>query len=201
MGIYTAVLIFFLTMVCGLEARPVSWTQGSTMMIYSNNMKNSVYYHYSPTYNYSFGLELLEDKVFDTSYAYLRATRLLNRRNTKNSQRNLYFRSGVSSKQWASYFFGLQGDWETRRLFVGFKMDQVESDSTDYFDQAYQLGVAPYLGDFGDLHTWLMIKAKKNSVTSEWSVFPLLRLFKRDVMLELGYNNKTSWDAHLMYRF
>ena len=86
-------------------------------------------------------------------------------------------------------------------MFVGFKMDQVESDSTDYFDQAYQLGVAPYLGDFGDLHTWLMIKAKKNSVTSEWSVFPLLRLFKRDVMLELGYNNKTSWDAHLMYRF
>ena len=173
----------------------------STLMAYSNNMKNSIYYHYSPTYKFSLGLEMIEDKVFDNSYGYFRFTNLLNRKNTKNSQRNLYFRSGVSSKQWASYFFGLQGDWETRRLFGGFKIDQIESGGRDYFDQSYQVGIAPYLGEYGDLHTWIMVKTKRNSVADEWSTFPLVRLFKGDVMLELGYNGETSWDAHLMYRF
>merc|ERR1711991_199775 len=102
-------------------------------------MKNSIYYHFSPTYKFSLGLEMVEDKVFDNSYAYFRFTRLLNRKNTQNSQRNLYFRSGVSSKQWASYFLGLQGDWETRRLFAGFNVNLIESGNRDYFDQSYQV--------------------------------------------------------------
>ena len=201
MGIVINLIILLMLLNIELDARPVSWSQGSTLMAYSNNMKNSIYYHYSPTYKFSLGLEMIEDKVFDNSYAYFRFTNLLNRKNTKNSQRNLYFRSGVSSKQWASYFFGLQGDWETRRLFAGFKIDQIESGGRDYFDQSYQVGIAPYLGEYGDLHTWIMVKTKRNSVADEWSTFPLIRLFKGDVMLELGHNGETSWDAHLMYRF
>ena len=201
MGIKKILFFIFIVIVVDVGARPVSWTQGSTLMAYSNNQKNSIYYHFSPTYKFSLGLEMVEDKVFDNSYAYFRFTRLLNRKNTQNSQRNLYFRSGVSSKQWASYFLGLQGDWETRRLFAGFNVNLIESGNRDYFDQSYQVGIAPYLGEFGDLHTWIMVKTKRNSVADEWSTFPLVRLFKGDVMLELGYNGETSWDAHLMYRF
>ena len=162
MGIMINLIILLMFLNIELDARPVSWSQGSTLMAYSNNMKNSIYYHYSPTYKFSLGLEMVEDKVFDNSYAYFRFTNLLNRKNTKNSQRNLYFRSGVSSKQWASYFFGLQGDWETRRLFAGFNINQIESGGRDYFDQSYQVGIAPYLGEYGDLHTWIMVKAKRN---------------------------------------
>jgi hypothetical protein len=29
----------------------------------------------------------------------------------------------------------------------------------------------------------------------------MLKLFKGDFLLEVGYNNKTKLDAHLMYRF
>lgn len=201
MGIKKILFFIFIVIAVNVGARPVSWTQGSTLMAYSNNTKNSIYYHFSPTYEFSLGLEMVEDKVFDNSYAYFRFTRLLNRKNTQNSQRNLYFRSAVSSKQWASYFFGLQGDWETRRLFAGFNVNLIESGDRDYFDQSYQIGIAPYLGEFGDLHTWIMVKTKRNSVTDEWSTFPVIRLFKGDVMLELGYNGETSWDAHFMYRF
>tara|TARA_Y200000002_G_scaffold338405_1_gene307735 strand:+ start:273 stop:878 length:606 start_codon:yes stop_codon:yes gene_type:complete len=201
MGINKILFFIFIVIIVNVDARPVSWTQGSTLMAYSNNLKNSIYYHFSPTYKFSLGLEMVEDKVFDNSYAYFRFTRLLNRKNMQNSQRNLYFRSGVSSKQWASYFFGLQGDWETRRLFAGFNVNLIESGNRDYFNQSYQVGIAPYLGEFGDLHTWIMVKTKRNSVADEWSTFPVIRLFKGDVMLELGYNGETSWDTHLMYRF
>ena len=109
MGIKKILFFIFIVIVVDVGARPVSWTKGSTLMAYSNNLKNSIYYHFSPTYKFSLGLEMVEDKVFDNSYAYFRFTRLLNRKNTQNSQRNLYFRSGVSSKQWSSYFFRTSG--------------------------------------------------------------------------------------------
>jgi hypothetical protein len=89
-------------------------------MSFSDNMKESIYYHFSPSYKYSVGIEGIKDKVFNSKYSYLRYTYLLDRRNTDISQRNLYFQSGLSSKGNESFFYGIHGDWETRRLFLGF---------------------------------------------------------------------------------
>jgi len=50
----------------------------------------------------------------------------LNRKNMQNSQRNLYFQSGISSKGFNEYFYGIHGDWETRRLFMGFGLKETE---------------------------------------------------------------------------
>ena len=76
-----------------VEARPISYSGGHTIMHFNDNMKESLYYHYSPSYKYSFGIENLNDKVFSKSYSYLRFTYLLNRKNKKESQRiSLYFK-------------------------------------------------------------------------------------------------------------
>ena len=64
--------------------RPVSYNDSFTFMTYSNYMKESLYVHYSPSFKHSIGVEVLEDKSFDTSYGLLRYTRLLMRKNTKN---------------------------------------------------------------------------------------------------------------------
>jgi hypothetical protein len=71
----------------------------------------------------------------------------------------------------------------------------------NYSDQYYQFGIAPYIGEYGDLHTWMFIKTKQNSLDDEWSTYPTLKFFKGDYLLEFGYNSKTSWDVHLMRRF
>ena len=71
----------------------------------------------------------------------------------------------------------------------------------DYSSQYLQLGAAPYVGDYGDLHTWVMLKTKKDTLTKNWSTYPVLKFFKGNFLIELGYNNKTEWDTHLMYRF
>ena len=200
MGIRFIVTIFCLVPL-GLDARPISYSGGSTLMVLTDNMKNSVYYHYSPSYKYSVGIENINDKVFDDSYSYARFTYLLDRKNTEYSQRNLYFQSGVSSKGFDEFFYGIHGDWETRRLFVGFGIKETERKIQDYIEQYYQIGVAPYLGDYGDLHTWIMIKAKDNSLENKWSTYPVLKFFKGNVLMEFGYSKKTKWDIHLMYRF
>ena len=185
----------------GLDARPISYSGGSTIMSFSDNIKDSLYYHYSPSYKYSVGIENIRDKYFNDNYSYVRFTYLLNRKNTENSQRNLYLQSGISSEGFNKFFYGMHGDWETRRLFVGFGLKETKRKIHDYSEQYYQIGVAPYLGDYGDLHTWIMIKAKDNSLENKWSTYPVLKFFKGNVLMEFGYGEKTEWDVHLMYRF
>ena len=73
--------------------------------------------------------------------------------------------------------------------------------SLDYEEQYLQVGVAPYIGEYGDLHTWLMLKSKKNDLTSNWDTYPVLKFFKGNALVELGYSEKSNWDIHLMYRF
>ena len=198
MGIFLKLFLVFM-FALDIEARPISYSGGHTLMHFNDSMKESVYYHYSPTYRYSFGIESLKDKAFNTSISYLRLTYLLNRKNTKNSQRNLYFQSGLASKD-NDNFFGIHGDWETRRYFVGFNYKEVNN-IIDYTDKHIQLGVAPYLGKYGDLHTWLMVKTKKNSLNNKQITYPVVKFFKGNFLLELGYDKKTDWDIHLMYRF
>ena len=53
-----------------LTARPISYSGGSTVMAFSNNMQDSVYYHYSPNYRVSFGVEAVNNKYTDQNYAY-----------------------------------------------------------------------------------------------------------------------------------
>ena len=198
MGIYIKIIFIFL-LVLNTEARPISYSGGHTLMHFNDNMKESIYYHYSPSFKYSIGVEELNNKIFDRSETNLRFTYLVNRKNTKNSQRNFYFQSAVSTKN-SNFIYGVHGDWETRRYFIGFDYKEVKN-IIDYSDKHIQLGLAPYLGKYGDLHTWLMVKTKKNSLNNKQITYPVIKFFKGNVLLELGYDKKTDWDIHLMYRF
>ena len=198
MGILSKIfiLLFFYNFI---EARPISYSGGHTLMHFNDSMKESIYYHFSPTYKYSIGLETLNNKEFGKHESNIRFTYLINRKNTKNSQRNLYFQSAVSAND-NNYIYGIHGDWETRRYFVGFDYKEVKN-IIDFTDKYVQIGMAPYLGEYGDLHTWLMIKTKKNSINNKQITYPVIKFFKGSALLELGYHKKTDWDVHLMYRF
>ena len=199
MGIKNTLII--LAFLCGIiEARPISYSGGSTIMSNSDNMRDTVYYHYSPTYKYSLGLEAVKDDYFNTDYSYLRFTYLIDRKNTNYSQRNLYFQSGLNSKGFNNNFYGIHGDWETRRWFIGFGYKKISHDSIDYEDKFIQFGLAPYLGEYGDFHTWIMVKSKKNSFSEDWSTFPVLKFFKGNFLIEFGYNDESEWDSHIVYR-
>ncbi len=202
MGIKIEIVVaFFCLMQLELNARPISYSGGSTLMAFSDDMKTSLYYHYSPSHKYSIGIESLNDKAFKDSYSYARLSYLVLRKNTEHSQTNLYFKSGISSKGLENIFYGINGDWETRRWFTGFSFKKIKTRSRNYREQYYQFGIAPYLGDYGDLHTWITVKIKENSLADKWSAYPVLKFFKGNVLMELGYGKVSQWDMHLMYRF
>ena len=88
MGIYLYFLFFILAST-NLEARPISYSGGSTLMMFSDNMKDSIYYHFSPTYKYSIGIESVKDNYLNNDYSLLRATYLINRK-IRNIPKEIY---------------------------------------------------------------------------------------------------------------
>ena len=65
----------------------------------------------------------------------------------------------------SNYSYGVQGDWETK-YFLGFKHSQNGFDS-EFYDQYFMAGMVPYVGKYGDLHTWVMLKARRKSDSNE----------------------------------
>ena len=196
-------VIFAILMLTAFEsqARPISYVGGHTLMLNSSEQSDNIYWHYTPNINYSIGLDYQQDKVSEEYFSSARLTYLLNRKNTVTSQRNLYVKTGVALTNSDNHFYALTGDWESRRLFAGFSAKKISGVSYDLFEQSAKIGVAPYLGDYGDFHTWLMIETKKNDLDDKRTTYPVLRLFKGGALVEVAYHKSSDWTAHLMYRF
>lgn len=202
MGIYKnlifATILFMLSDLA--QSRPVSWAGGSTILYRTNSMMSSYTFHYSPTYKYSIGAEYVNDRYFNNHFINLRSTYLLDRHNTKISQRNIYLTGGISTKTNQDFSYGIHGDWETRRLFSSFSLINKHTKEKDYTENEFQLGVAPYLGKYDDIHTWVMLKAKKNTINNNWEVYPFIKLFRGDFLIEVGSKN-SHWDVHFIVRY
>ena len=191
-------LVFIIS--ANVNARPISWPGGNTYMYKSDATKTSKNYHYSPSYKYSIGVGFVNDKYFKEEYINFRGTYLLDRRNTKKSQRNFYITGALSGKSSDNFFYGVHGDWETRRYFTSVSYINKYTKQKNYIEKEFQVGVAPYIGEYGDIHTWLMIKAKRNTINDNWETYPFIKLFTGDYMVEIG-NKNSHWDLHLMARF
>ena len=201
MGIYKFIGLLVTLMTASIvEARPISWTGGSTIMYKSNSMMSSYYYHYSPSFKYSVGAEYINDRYYNDQYISIRSTYLLDRKNTKASQRNLYLTASISTKSDNDLYYGVHGDWETRRYFTSFSILDKRASQKDYTENEFQIGIAPYLGEYNQLHTWIMLKSKEDTRDDKWKTYPFIKLFKGDFLLEVG-SKESHWDLHFMKRF
>jgi hypothetical protein len=196
-----------------LHARPVSYPGGWTGMSMNDEDMNSLHIHYSPTAKYSLGYKTAfwRAKKFQTHS--LKVNNLLRRWNNPDSQANLYLKSGAGLAADISrenpdptephVFSGMSFDWENRRLFSQYENAYHYSGEIDEsFEQFIRLGIAPYIGEYGDFHTWLMLKAEhdpgeKDSVT----LTPHLRFFKGEYLLEIGYSENKEVFANFEVRF
>jgi len=170
-------------------------------MTFSNFMKNSLYIHYSPSYKRSVGIEISEDKAFNSSYGLFRYTQLVLRKNTKKSQANFYFNAVLGLNETDNFSYGIQGDWETRKYFLGFQHNQKKFFGTEFYENYFLAGVAPYVGKYGDLHTWMMFKTKKDSITNDTHSYPIFKFFKGNSLLEIGFDNRERLDLYFVQRF
>jgi hypothetical protein len=164
-------------------------------------------------YNLSVGVRYEWQRGSDTRVTAVQPTFLAKRWFGRDYQANLYFSGGVGTAERrtarvadsdTAKFVGVMADWETRSLFVSYEgrrmnLGQLGSQTM----HAARVGWAPYEGDTGALHTWLMLEVdRREHLDERTSVTPLLRFFKGPALLEVGYNlSDPSPLFNFTYRF
>ena len=194
-------------------ARPVSYQGGWTVIAENDRQTSSLLFHYTPDPKFSVGLKTERDRTNNILFNGVQGTWLAKRWFTPNSQANLYFFGALGAAEGtgpnpfgtkAAGQIGVMADWETRRWFVSYR-----ARAQDYGDldasamQAARLGWAPYEGDTGDLHSWLMVEVDhRPDAENAVDVTPLVRFFKGAALLELGYSLEDDEPMlNFQYRF
>ncbi len=183
------------------EARPVSYPGGWTAMQMNNGDMSSLHLHYSFTAQDSVGLYRESNWANDWHFTGVQYNRLVKRWNTPNSQANLYLKLGAGQADPfdsdigtdAAGFVGIGADWETRRWFVSYEGRAYDLGFDQDARQAARIGFAPYEGDYGDLHTWLMLQVENQpEAETPTVVTPLVRFFYDVQLLEIGYTPESD---------
>ena len=191
-------------------ARPVSYPGGITVMTQYNDEMTSTHVHYSPTAKYSIGHKFEDHREDNFQLQAAQLNYLVNRWNAPTSQANLYFKTGLG----AAYndngpgsdmaaFVGVAADWETRRYFVSYENRYLNAgDVAESFVQRARLGIAPYVAEYGSIHTWLMVEAKYAEKDEDpFTLTPLVRLFKGPALVEAGVSTSGAALFNFIYRF
>lgn len=182
------------------EARPVSYPGGWTVMQRNNGDFSSLHIHYSPTFRDSIGFYAEGNWDEDLVFTGVQYNRLLKRWNKKNSQANAYLKLGVGQADpygpesaEAAGFIAFAADWETRRWFTSYEASAFGYGDEGSVRHAARLGVAPYIGDYVDLHTWLMVEfGHMPENEADILVTPLIRFFYDVQLFEIGYTPETE---------
>ncbi len=202
---YIIFLLFIF--VSSAEARPVSYPDGWTLMSRNNWETSRLHLHYSPTVNYSLGAVAEDYRNSERRDFNLQLNNLLLRRNTSNSQANLYsmIELGVATDDSTEFNKALSfaGDWETRRYFTSYSASIQHAGAFDNgsFHQKGRVGIAPYLANFGSIHTWLMLQAEHHpEEDKEFRIAPVIRLFKNQFLFEIGLDSEKDFIFNFIYR-
>lgn len=165
-------------------AHPVTFKDGQEISVnnYSNVQKLS--YTYSFTNNLSLGMSYLK---MHEEYSLLEGNYLINRWNEIGSQANLYVgvTGGMRSNDTVAGGF-IEADWESRKYYISSKASYLDN----FYMTKNRVGLAPYLAEYNELNTWIMIEHTYESKSNFIEINPLLRFFYKNLLWEIGVGLK-----------
>ncbi len=188
------------------EARMITYPGGVTIMTSNDVNTNTVEGYYTVTPKYAVGVR---HDYWRDSKANMDAGQisyLVKRWNNPGSQANFYLHSGVGvayedGDSEPAAFGGMEADWENRRFYTSYhNFFLTAGDIKSEASHTARVGVAPYLGEYGDLHTWLILQTDYNP-QDDFSVTPLVRFYKGTSLLEAGVNLDKGLYFHFMHAF
>ncbi|MCD6035981.1 MAG: hypothetical protein K0R63_1722 [Rickettsiales bacterium] len=194
-------------------ARPVSYAGGWMAMQMNDGDGHSLLLNYSPTAKYSVGYKGEYWNEKEWQFHGVGLNNLLYRWNNPDSQGNLYLSSGAGvaysdfgtydGKAQAAGFTGIIADWEDRRFFVSYENRLTYAGDIDQsFTERGRLGIAPYVAEYGALHTWFMVQFDhKPGMEDVFTVTPLVRLFKGSALVEVGVSDQKDVLLNVTYGF
>ena len=181
-------------------------------MAMNNGDRISSHIHYSPKYFYSLGYKFEYWKDKDYVNHFLQGNYLVERFNNTDSQANIYLKTGIGTSTYLeddkdynkSYFIAGSADWETQKLYSNYEVRYSDiGNIEDFIFHSGAFGFAPYVGNYGDLHTWALYTFQYNEDRNKnkFTHGPKLRFFKNTNLIEVGINNKKDLILNLIIRY
>ena len=190
--------IFFalIILLSSVSAHPVIFKNGKVFWITQNSSFNDIRLGVSKTNSWLIGGRLLEDRKSNETFALVNNNYLAKRWNSRNSQANLYLLSSIglntrNSKSMGT--IGIHGDWEDRRFMVMQMIEHFSHNSALVSNT--RLAYSPYTVDYSKTSTWLIAhyRIEYNDDQYSYMFFPVIRLFKKNYLFEIGYNGNDSF--------
>jgi hypothetical protein len=190
-------------------AKPISYVGGTMIMQENDETGHTLSLDYTLSPNYAVGLYAKKESggsEFTTVGPQLNT--LIKRWNFPDGQGNIFNLTGagvseLSGESQPSLWTGFLADYETRRVFFSYEPRfMYAKDIETSFWQRARVGVAPYIGNYEDLHTWLMLQVDHHPVKEDTVVLtPLVRFFYDTTLVEAGYsgNNQVMFNWILQF--
>lgn len=197
--------LFFLLFSLRAFSHPVIYKGGWVLSSVNMSEISNNYLMYSMTQKFSLGLEQwrLSQSGIHQETGFLKLNHLLWRLNEEDSQLNLYLHGGAGlgdkkfsqDKNVFGFMTGVEGDWETRDLFVAGKYLQFH----DTFLSQVRLGISPRKASFEELQTWFLLQGMVvRDIQDTVMITPMLRFFYHNVLWEMGSSTRGDWMLNLM---
>lgn len=196
--IYNWLVLITLFCTKDINARSISYPGGWTVIQNNDFNGHSLFTHYSPSINYSLGYKIEYWKKKEWFFHGIQHNYLVKRHNTRNSQANFYLKSSAGfafsdfkdheNKIIPNLFSGIAFDWEDRRYYLSYE-NRINYNFAveNFFSQKTRFGFAPYIGSYGDFHTWIMFQVENMTSSKNNTIYtPMIRVFKGDILAEAG---------------
>lgn len=187
------------------QAKPISYVGGTMVMQENDETGHTVALDYTVTPKLAVGLYAKKEAGGDDFYTVgPQVNTLIKRWNLPDGQGNIFNMTGAGithdgSDNEASVWTGFLADYETRRIFISYEPRFMYAGDIDKsFWQRARVGVAPYLANYDDLNTWLMVQVDHHPTKDDNVVVtPLVRFFYKTTLIEAGYSS----NDHLMFNW
>jgi len=211
--LFRIILLLIVSATMPVQSRPVSYPGGWTVSTFNDGDRYSGFLHYSPTAFYSIGYHAEYWRDQDYQIHALHVNNLLKRWNGEASQGNFYLMSGIGfahsdegdfdNRTELAAYTGIAADWETRKVFFSYANRITEAGNiADNFRQNARFGFAPYVAEYGNWHTWLMMRVSHAPEADDQLVAtPIIRLFKGADLFEAGVSDRGDVLFNFVHRF
>ena len=133
---------------------------------------------------------------------------LVKRWNMPDAQANIYVYGAYGATTFlnrtrAAGLAGLEADAESRKFYVSAKYEKMWSSlGSNFYHSSFRVGAAPYEAEFNEIASWFMLQYDYHpQLSKKFEVTPLVRLFYRSVLLEVGVSTRADWMLNFMFHF
>lgn len=182
-----------------LWAHPVSFKDGFGIMPMYTKDRQDLELNYSFAADKALAINTINISYRDRDALFIlpQFNYKLYRKNELESQTNLYLLLGLGNVNYQSEnnlasIAAVQADYETRRVYTLLHAEALQAEGDlDLYHLRYRLGLAPYLADFNDFHTWIILQLEYTpELDNTFTVTPLLRFFYSNYLVEIGSSTR-----------